>query len=185
MDLHLAGDFKKTEKKITWLAEPSSTYPHTSVTLHDYDYLITKKKLEEDDDVNNFITPVTEFKTEAVADPNVRKLKKGDVIQFERKGYYILDAVSSDGDGKDPRFKFVQIPDGRAASLASKAALPAAVPGSKVAASGASTNAVGVAGPAVTVSTNMYKVESVYGKDVSPPVDTKMYKVKSVYETAS
>ena len=59
MELHLAGDFKKTKKKVTWIAAPSEVTP---VTLLDYDYLITKKKLEEDDKVEELLNPKTEFR---------------------------------------------------------------------------------------------------------------------------
>lgn len=59
MELHLAGDFKKTKKKVTWLAAPSEVTP---VTLLDYDYLITKKKLEEDDKVEEVLNPKTEYR---------------------------------------------------------------------------------------------------------------------------
>jgi glutamyl-tRNA synthetase len=116
MDLHLDGDFRKTKKKITWLSKPTSDHSLIDVTLLDYDYLITKKKLEETDDVADFVTPVSEFKEEAFADANVKDLTKGDIMQFERKGYFIFD-----GTAKDGKLEFIQIPDGKAASLASKA----------------------------------------------------------------
>ena len=122
VELHLEGDFRKTKKKITWLAQPDAEHPLVDVTLLDHDYLITKKKLEEDDEFADFVTPVSEFREDALADANVKDLKKGDIIQFERKGYYIFDGVSS----KDGKYEFIHIPDGRAASLASKAAVPAA-----------------------------------------------------------
>ena len=80
MELHLEGDFRKTKKKITWLSAPVENLVPT--TLLDYDYLITKKKLEENDSVKDFITPVTEFRTSALADANVKDLKKGDYLQF-------------------------------------------------------------------------------------------------------
>ena len=100
MQLHLEGDFKKTKKKITWLAQPlDSKHSLVDVTLLDYDYLITKKKLEEDDNVADLVTPVTEFKERALADANVLELAEGDIIQFERKGYYILDAIASESSG--------------------------------------------------------------------------------------
>lgn len=62
MDLHLEGDFKQTKKKITWLSQPTAEHQLVDVTLLDYDYLITKKKLEEGDDVADFVTPNSEFK---------------------------------------------------------------------------------------------------------------------------
>ena len=116
MDLHLDGDFRKTKKKITWLSQPTSDHPLIDVTLLDYDYLITKKKLEENDDVADFVTPVSEFKEEGFADANVKDLTKGDIMQFERKGYFIFDGIAQDG-----KLEFILIPDGKAASLASKA----------------------------------------------------------------
>ncbi|OBZ65990.1 putative glutamate--tRNA ligase, cytoplasmic [Grifola frondosa] len=123
MDLKLDGDFRKTEKKITWLVSPIAKHPLVDVTLLDYDYLITKKKLGENDDLEDVITPVTEFRQEAVAEASVLDLHKGDIIQFERKGYYILDGVVDDGQGAGSRkLEFIRIPDGKAANLASKAA---------------------------------------------------------------
>ncbi|KAG0749319.1 hypothetical protein G6F16_001108 [Rhizopus arrhizus] len=114
LELHLEGDFKKTKKKFTWLAANEDA---VDVLLLDYDYLITKKKVEEGDEVKNLVTPVSEFKSAAIADGNIKQLKKGDIIQFERKGYYILDAPAS---GSEPAH-FICIPDGKAASMASKA----------------------------------------------------------------
>lgn len=169
MDLNLEGDFRKTKKKITWLASPTSENPLVPVTLIDYDYLITKKKLEETDDVADFVTPVTEFKEEALADANVNDLKKGDIMQFERKGYFVFDG---DVDGVK---QFILIPDGRAASIASKAgaAAPAvAAPDPKVVASTSPTN-----------DSTMYQVERVYGQDITPSSATTMYKMDSVYKS--
>ncbi|KAI8365788.1 tRNA synthetases class I, catalytic domain-containing protein [Blakeslea trispora] len=114
LELHLAGDFKKTKKKLTWLTKNSEV---TDILLLDYDYLITKKKVEEGDEVKDLVTPVSEFKAEGIADGNTKSLKKGDIIQFERKGYYILDAPATDAEPA----KFIRIPDGKAANMASKA----------------------------------------------------------------
>ncbi|ORX57652.1 glutamyl-tRNA synthetase [Hesseltinella vesiculosa] len=113
LELHLEGDFKKTKKKLTWLSYDEDVVP---VTLLDYDYLITKKKVEDGDDVKDLVTPVTEYKQAALADGNVKFIKKGDIIQFERKGYYILDAEAT----ADAPAAFIFIPDGKAASTASK-----------------------------------------------------------------
>jgi len=168
LDLHVEGDFRKTKKKITWLAQPTDVHPLVPVTLLDYDYLITKKKLEENDNVDDFITPVTEFREEALADANVHDLKKGDIIQFERKGYFIYD-----GEVNDVK-EFILIPDGRAASIASKAG----------ANNGASaTPAAAKAAGAATPVTKMYAVESVYGDGIKPEVDSKMYQVDNLYSS--
>ncbi|PKI85171.1 glutamate--tRNA ligase [Malassezia vespertilionis] len=118
LEANFEGDFKATKKKVTWLAQSDDKHHLTPVLLRDYDYLVTKKKLEEDDKFTDFLTPETCFTTEALADANVAALEKGDAIQFERKGYFILDNVQ----GENGRREFIRIPDGRAASSASKAA---------------------------------------------------------------
>ncbi|MCO5599901.1 hypothetical protein L7F22_054008 [Adiantum nelumboides] len=119
LDAHFEGDFKKTKKKVTWLATDENTQRKlTPIRLLDFDYLITKMKLEEDDKFSDFLTPQTIFTTDAVADFNVTELKRGDTIQFERKGYYILD----NEQGQDGRREFIHIPDGKVESSKSKAA---------------------------------------------------------------
>ncbi|KAJ1657491.1 glutamate--tRNA ligase [Dispira simplex] len=115
------GDYKKTKLKITWLA---SQYPQTNDTslvdcmLCDYDYLITKRKLEEGDDWQNFVNPITEFKAPAVGDTNLRALQQGDIIQLERTGYFICDKAWSE---EDPCLYLILIPDGKAGSTTIKA----------------------------------------------------------------
>lgn len=158
MELHLEGDFRKTKKKITWLAAPTDSHGLVDVRLLDYDYLLNKKKLEENDDLADFVTPVTEFKEDAQADANVKMLKIGDIIQFERKGYYRYD-----GDIENV-LEFIKIPDGRAANIASKAG--ASVPPSKQ----------------VNATTSMYKVDNIYGgEELKFDVGTKMYAIQSIY----
>lgn len=153
MSFNLTGDYTKTSKKITWLAPESSSaskphpLPPVDVILKDYDYLITKKKLDDGDDAADFVTPVSEFKVEGLADGDVvLDLKKGDVVQFERKGFYVLDDDRLSADRKDTdaevagdkrcgdgdggngssgsrrKIEFIRIPDGKAAGVASKAA---------------------------------------------------------------
>lgn len=106
--LHLEGDFRKTSKKLTWLAD---TDDKVLVDLADFDHLITKDKLEEEDNFEDFLTKETEFHTKAYADLNLRELKQGDIIQFERKGYYRIDKPF--GDSQVP--ELFTIPDGKTA----------------------------------------------------------------------
>jgi glutamyl-tRNA synthetase len=95
LELHLEGDVKKTEKKVTWLStEGQSLVPATCV---DFDYLITKDKLEEEDNWEDFLTPETEFRSEALVDSNLLDVAEGDIIQLERKGYYRVDKAPADG----------------------------------------------------------------------------------------
>ena len=89
LELHLKGDVKKTDKKVTWLSKEGQDL--VPVELVDFDYLITKDKIEKSDDISAFLTPKTEFRTESWADCNVSSLAEGDIIQFERKGYFRVD----------------------------------------------------------------------------------------------
>jgi len=185
MDLNLEGDFRKTKKKITWLAQPTAEHPLVDVTLLDYDYLIRKKKLEENDELEDFVSPVTEFRSEAYADANVKELKKGDIIQFERKGYYIFDGTAGEGDGL--RLEFIRIPDGKQASLASKH-VPSETPTPKEKpAKGGGKKDKQPQPKKTTAPANaglsMYKVDRVHDEDLSfENGDIKMYKADNVYE---
>ncbi|TIB05934.1 hypothetical protein E3P96_00759 [Wallemia ichthyophaga] len=207
LDLHLEGDFKKTKKKVTWL---SAKNDFVGVKLMDYDYLINKPRLEESDNLDDFLTPVTEFVTDAVTDSNIKSLNKGDRFQFERKGYFIVDAVKEDGT-----YELIKIPDGRVASTISKGdekaqAKQAAQPKRdkrEKKEKGKEGNA-GKAGkaPSVTdiapsqaieylslsdkndgfeipVKSKMYNVGSVFGDEkVDTNVKTDMYKVDPIYK---
>ncbi|EJC98400.1 glutamate-tRNA ligase [Fomitiporia mediterranea MF3/22] len=167
LDLHLAGDFKATEKKITWLAVQAPSLPLVPVTLLDYDYMVTKRKLEKDDTVESVATPQTEFKVEALADANVLTLKERDTIQFERKGYFILDKIVDDANSKGKRLEFIRIPDGRAAGIALKAPTD--------------TKSSSKANETVDSNIKMYKVDPINKVD-NIEVSTSMYKMRSVYE---
>ena len=92
LELHLQGDFKTTAKKVTWLATDGQEL--IPVELVDFDFLITKDKIEEDENVEDFLTKETEFRTDGLADCNVADLKEDDIIQFERKGYFRVDKAS-------------------------------------------------------------------------------------------
>ena len=108
LELHLQGDVKKTAKKITWLpAEGAELVP---VTLVDFDFLITKDKIEEDEKVEDFLTKETEFVTEGLADEDVAKLQRDDIIEFQRKGFYRVDKPLQHGE---PAVLFA-IPSGKA-----------------------------------------------------------------------
>ena len=70
-DLHLAGDFKATNKKATWLSRATPACAYARVCLLNYDYLITDAKLEKDDNVADIANPNTESVVDAPADANV------------------------------------------------------------------------------------------------------------------
>lgn len=189
MELHLAGDFKKTDKKITWLASAPDAPKLIDATLVDFDYLLTKKKIEEGEDWLSFLTPVTEFRKEALVDSNCSKLEAGTVIQFERKGYYILDSVKHGGaNGKEViGMEFFLIPDGKAGTVASKAernatsgltgTTAAITPPGPTGTSNVKSSSGGASGPPRA----MYAVKAVNDEGPVRIEGLKMYKVKPVY----
>ncbi|KVH99452.1 glutamate--tRNA ligase, cytoplasmic [Cynara cardunculus var. scolymus] len=87
--LHLQGSVKTTKLKLTWLPEINELVP---LTLVEFGYLITKKKVEEDEDFVDVVNTETKKEIAAVGDSNMRNLKLGDILQLERKGYFRCDA---------------------------------------------------------------------------------------------
>lgn len=87
--LHLEGSVKTTKLKLTWLPETSEL---VNLSLVEFDYLITKKKLDEGEDFLDALNPCTKRVTAALGDSNMRNLKRGEILQLERKGYFICDA---------------------------------------------------------------------------------------------
>ncbi|PWA55621.1 Aminoacyl-tRNA synthetase, class I, conserved site-containing protein [Artemisia annua] len=86
--LHLEGSVKATQLKLTWLPEINELAP---LTLVEFGYLITKKKLDEDEDFIDVLNPDTKKEIAAVGDANMKNLKRGDILQLERKGYFRCD----------------------------------------------------------------------------------------------
>ncbi|KAH7864719.1 hypothetical protein Vadar_032984 [Vaccinium darrowii] len=86
--LHLEGSVKSTKLKLTWLPEISEL---VNLTLVEFDYLITKKKLDEGEDFLDVINENTKKETAALGDSNMRNLKKGDTLQLQRIGYFRCD----------------------------------------------------------------------------------------------
>ncbi|EFE39586.1 hypothetical protein TRV_05723, partial [Trichophyton verrucosum HKI 0517] len=94
LDLYLEGDFKKTSKKITWLSQDQDLVP---AELVEFDHLITKDKLEKEDDIMSFVNWKSEAHSYAWTDAAAKELRADDIIQLERKGYYRVDRGLSDG----------------------------------------------------------------------------------------
>uniref|UniRef100_A0A7N0U843 glutamate--tRNA ligase n=1 Tax=Kalanchoe fedtschenkoi TaxID=63787 RepID=A0A7N0U843_KALFE len=109
--LHLQGSVKTTKLKLTWLPDTNEL---VDLSLVEFDYLITKKKLEEGEDFVDVINPTTKREITAIGDSNMRNLKRGDIIQLERKGYFRCDVPFL--RPSKPIVLYV-IPDGRQQSL--------------------------------------------------------------------
>lgn len=117
-ELHLEGDFRKTEKKITWLAKEGQEL--IPAECWEFDYLLTKDKLEEEDNFEDFLNPKTASFEDVFLGADAKDLAADDIIQLERRGYYRVDKGLKDWKGeageKGPRIVLFLIPIGRASS---------------------------------------------------------------------
>ncbi|KAK0739329.1 tRNA synthetases class I, catalytic domain-containing protein [Apiosordaria backusii] len=109
------GDVKTTEKKVTWLAAKGQNL--VPAELWDFDYLITKDVLQEEDNMEDFLNPTTSTMEEAFCDEATAQLKKDDIIQLERRGYYRVDKGLSDWkEGEEKKLVLFNIPTGKTGS---------------------------------------------------------------------
>ena len=95
--------------KLTWLAE-TSLAPLTPVTCVHFENIMTKAKLDENDKFEDFVNHNSRTDYDLVGEPDMSLIKKGDIIQILRKGYYICDSPY-DAATKKPCLLF-NIPDG-------------------------------------------------------------------------
>ena len=104
-------DFKKT-KKITWVcADPDTT---VEITLTEFDHLITKKKVEDNDDVKQLVNHNSKIEYTAIAEGSLRSIQRGVSLQLERRGFFFVDQAATVGDRK---IKLNFIPDGKSKSM--------------------------------------------------------------------
>lgn len=107
--LNLEDQVFKGTKKITWIAvDPSSNF---EVTLVELDHLITKKKVDENEKVQDIVNHNSRIAYQAIAEGNMKTLKHGDVIQLERRGYFYVDKAENN------TLTLNFIPDGRSSNM--------------------------------------------------------------------
>ncbi|XP_069708809.1 bifunctional glutamate/proline--tRNA ligase isoform X5 [Phaenicophaeus curvirostris] len=106
-------DFKKTTK-VTWLAETPCA-PLIPTVCVNYEHLITKPVLGKDEDFKQYINRNSKQEELMLGDPCLRDLKKGDIIQLQRRGFFICDQPYepvSPYSCKDAPCILIYIPDG-------------------------------------------------------------------------
>nr|XP_036870215.1 LOW QUALITY PROTEIN: bifunctional glutamate/proline--tRNA ligase [Manis javanica] len=82
-------DYKKTTK-ITWLAETARALPIPAICVT-YEHLITKPVLGKDEDFKQYVNKNSKNEDLMLGDPCLKDLKKGDIIQLQRRGFFICD----------------------------------------------------------------------------------------------
>ncbi|GKA62243.1 glutamate--tRNA ligase, cytoplasmic [Tanacetum coccineum] len=84
--------YKTTKLKLTWLPEINELSP---LTLLEFGYLLKKNKLGDNEKLIDTVNPNSKKEITAVRDENMRKLKHGEILQLERKGYFRCDVLFS------------------------------------------------------------------------------------------
>ena len=97
--LTLETHFKSTVK-VTWLpktdcSESVEVLPIlVPVVCVYFDHLINKAVLAKDDDFKQYLnTENSRWELQMLGDSELKDLKKGDVIQLQRRGYFICDST--------------------------------------------------------------------------------------------
>ncbi|XP_037046618.1 bifunctional glutamate/proline--tRNA ligase [Bradysia coprophila] len=106
-------DFKKTVK-LTWLCETTDEFTPTYCVF--FEHIISKAVLGRDEDFKNYIGHQTRTEVEMIGDPELRKCKKGDIIQLQRRGYFKVDrayAPPSIYTGVTSPIILLEVPDGK------------------------------------------------------------------------
>lgn len=82
------SDFKATKKKLHWtLPEPSYQF-----WCREYDHIITKKKPEETDTIEDLVNENSLFDTLLIGEQELHRVKSGDYVQLERRGFFRVDS---------------------------------------------------------------------------------------------
>ena len=110
------GDFKAAKRKLSWIA--NAPKDNLTVVLTEFDDLITKDKLEEGDNFDDYINPTTIATTEVIGDAALKTLGEHDIIQLERRGYYRVDRPYIN---PDKPIVLYMIPDGKTKAMSGQA----------------------------------------------------------------
>ncbi|XP_047994317.1 bifunctional glutamate/proline--tRNA ligase isoform X1 [Leguminivora glycinivorella] len=86
-------DYKKT-LKLTWLADTPQS-PALEVYCVYFDHIISKAVLGKDEDFKQYIGHQTRWEIPMIGEPELSKLKVGDIIQLQRRGFFRVDAAPS------------------------------------------------------------------------------------------
>ncbi|XP_023226896.1 bifunctional glutamate/proline--tRNA ligase-like [Centruroides sculpturatus] len=107
-------DYKKT-LKVTWVAETEEVSLVPCVCIY-FDHIISKPILGKDEDFKNYVAENTRIEVNMLGDAELSTLKKSDIIQLQRKGFFICDQPYDPSTirhiGRESPLVLISIPDG-------------------------------------------------------------------------
>jgi glutamyl-tRNA synthetase len=106
-------DFK-TPPKLTWLT--NSPDLQITCTIHDFGYLLKDKKLDTTKPFEESVNYESESHLDLFVEGFTRHLNKGDIVQFERRGFFIVDQKIINEDQKI-HLVFNSIPNGKTKTM--------------------------------------------------------------------
>ncbi|VDN04714.1 unnamed protein product [Thelazia callipaeda] len=106
-------DYKKTFK-VTWIA---NAHENSSIPIKvvEYSHIISKAIVAKDENWKDFVNYKSVKYIDMIGESAMKKINKGDIIQLQRKGYYICDSVysaKSEYSGIEMPIVLISIPDG-------------------------------------------------------------------------
>ncbi|XP_018370970.1 PREDICTED: bifunctional glutamate/proline--tRNA ligase [Trachymyrmex cornetzi] len=119
--LNLEDKNYKNTLKITWLAESlptSDSNAEKSNAIKCYavyfDHIMSVPVLGKDDDFKNFVAKNTRKEIRLLGEVELKRVKKGEIIQLQRKGFFICDIpyASNSYSTREPPIVLFHIPDG-------------------------------------------------------------------------
>ncbi|KAK4884370.1 hypothetical protein RN001_000641 [Aquatica leii] len=84
-------DYKKT-LKLTWLSDTENAMLTPTWCVY-FDHIISKPLLGKDEDFKQFVGHETKKSVQMLGDPELKKLKKGDIIQLQRRGFFKVETA--------------------------------------------------------------------------------------------
>ncbi|KAG5332324.1 SYEP ligase, partial [Acromyrmex heyeri] len=119
--LNLEDKNYKNTLKLTWLAESLPTSDSNAEKSNPikcyavyFDHIMSVPVLGKDDDFKNFVAKNTRKEIRILGEVELKRVKKGEIIQLQRKGFFICDIpyASSSYSTREPPIVLFHIPDG-------------------------------------------------------------------------
>lgn len=79
----------------------------------EFDHIIKKEKIEENDQMEDIVNENSRFETPLLVEKNILELNEKDCIQLERRGYYYIDKF----DKENKVIVLHYIPDGKSKNV--------------------------------------------------------------------